>query len=114
MTVFPVQPPLDGSITVFPGFLDFQAQHNSDLPWVIYPSQKSTTGTEAISFAELSAATHRIAHILRPGRRGPEREVVAVLIHTDSLLYIALLNGMMRAGLVVSHPDSILNPSLIC
>ena len=96
-----LQPPLDGSITVIPGFIDFQAEHNPSLPWVIFPS-RSGSGTESISFAEFSLASHRIAHSIRPGRRGIDGEVVAVLIHCDVPLYHALLAGIIRAGLIVS------------
>ncbi len=95
-------PPLDGSLTVFPGFVDFQARHNPGRPWVIYPSQESPTGSKDISYLEFSNATHRIAHDLRPGRNGPEQEVVAVVVHTDTLLYVVLLVSMIRAGMVVS------------
>ena len=95
-----VFPPVDGSLAPFPGFIDFHAEHNGDRPWVIVPSQDGTS-TKEIWFAELSAATHRIAHALRPGRQGPEGEVVVLLIHTDTVLYVALLAGMLRAGLVV-------------
>ena len=101
MTVHVAIPPVDGSITVLPGFVDFQAEHNPDRPWVLYPSKDSPTGIESISYSEFSQATHRVAHILRPRREGPEGEVVALLIHTDSLLYATVLIGMTRAGLVV-------------
>lgn len=91
-------PPLDGSINVLPGFVDFHAEHNSLLPWVKFPAQG---GARSVTFLELSRATHRIAHILKPGRNGLEGEIVAVLIHTDSVMYLTLLVGMIRAGLVV-------------
>ena len=100
-----VFPPIDGSLAPFPGFIDFHAEHNGDLPWVIHPSQDSTS-TREISYTELSAATHRIAHALRPGRQGPEGEVVGLLLHTDTVLYVALLAGMLRAGLVVRIFDA--------
>ena len=102
MFIPPIVPPLDGSITAFPGLADFQSQHNPDSPWVVYPSRDSPTGAKTVSYKELCDATHRIAHAVRPERNGTEQEVVAVIIHTDALLYVTLLIGMIRAGIVVS------------
>ncbi|KAJ3528253.1 hypothetical protein NM688_g8022 [Phlebia brevispora] len=95
----PQRPPLDRSLQVLPGFLDFQAEHNGDNPWVLFPSI-SGKGVDSISFAELARASHRVAHILRPHRQGQDGEVVAVLINCDTVLYVALILGMVRAGLV--------------
>ena len=95
----PAMPPLDGSITVLPGFIDFQATNNPNRTCVKFPS---SDGVSNISYQEFADATHRVAHALRPGRRGEEGEMVALVIHTDALFYMALLAGMSRAGLVVS------------
>ena len=43
--------------------------------------------------------------MFRPGRRGSEREVVILLIHTDTILYVSLLAGLIRAGIVVRGVD---------
>ncbi|KAH8102700.1 hypothetical protein BXZ70DRAFT_929500 [Cristinia sonorae] len=93
-------PPLDGSLEVFPGIVDFHAEFNPSLPWAKFVSATKPGVSESISFLEYAQATHRIAHAIRPGRTGPEREVVAVLVHCDSILYLALLAGMIRAGFV--------------
>ena len=56
-----------------------------------------------VFLAEYARATHRIAHLFRPGRAGADDEVVvAGLAHCDTLLYLALLPGLVRAGIVVS------------
>ncbi|KAL6302718.1 hypothetical protein BKA93DRAFT_736353 [Sparassis latifolia] len=94
-------PPLDGSITVLPGFLDFHAEQNPNLPFFFYPSADPTAVKPAsVSYLEFAHATHRIAHAFRPGRAGPDRAVVAVVVTCDTLLYHALVVGIMRAGLV--------------
>lgn len=98
----PVLPPLDGSLTLTPGFIDFHAKHNADLPWVVFPSPDDPEKLGSVSFAELAKGTHRIAHRARPGRQGPDGEVVGLLIHCDALLYAAVIHGLARAGLVVS------------
>ena len=97
----PLLPPLDGSIPILPDFIDFQAEHNGARPCVVWPTAGSPTGTRALTFAEFSDASHRLAHILRPGRTGKDGESIGVLIHTDVLLYMAVLAGMFRAGLIV-------------
>ena len=99
----PRRPPLDGSLTVVPGFVDFHAEHNPDLPWTKFPSRADPTKAESISFAEFARASHRVAHYIRPHRQGGDGEVVAVLIHCDSVLYVAVIAGFIRAGVVVRH-----------
>lgn len=94
-------PPVDGSMTVLPGFLDFQAKHNPSAPWVAFPSIRSPNTSTTVSFLEFSKATHRVAHYLRPNRVGQDGEVVAVVTNSDTILYLALIVGMARAGLVV-------------
>ncbi|EKM57056.1 uncharacterized protein PHACADRAFT_208208 [Phanerochaete carnosa HHB-10118-sp] len=99
MSDCPAFPPLDGLIPVLPGFADFHAEHNADKPWVLWPSQEGSK-PGSISFLQFANATHRIAHMLRPNRGGPEGEVVAILINCDSVLYLALIVGLVRAGFV--------------
>lgn len=104
-TTSPVLPPLDGSLTLTPGFVDFHAKHNANLPWAVFPSRDDPTKIDSVSFAELAKASHRIAHRARPGRTGSDGEVVGLLIHCDALLYAAIIHGLARAGLVVSAID---------
>ncbi|GJE99113.1 acetyl-CoA synthetase-like protein [Phanerochaete sordida] len=99
MSKQPVLPPLDGSISVLPGLVDFNERQNPDLPWAIL-APESGTDVVSISFAEYAKATHRVARILRPDGSSANGEVIAVLAHCDSLLYLALLAGLVRAGYV--------------
>lgn len=106
MPSLPTFPPLDGTLTLLPGLVDFQAEHNPDLPWAKFPSPDSPTEIISVSFSEYAKASHRVAHAARPlgdGFEGRDGEVVAVLLQTDSLLYLAVLAGLARAGLVVRH-----------
>lgn len=91
-------PPLDGSLSVIPGFVDFQAQYNSDKPWVVFPIGSPI---ESISYKQFSDATHRMARAVRPDSTHANGEVVAVIIHCDTVLYLALLVGLIRAGFIV-------------
>lgn len=100
--ISPLRPPHDGSLTVVPGFVDFHAQHNPDLPWAKFPSRTHPGQAETISFIQFAQATHRVAHKVRPHRQGSDGEVVTLLIHCDTILYVTTLVGLMRANVAVS------------
>ncbi|KAH8088917.1 hypothetical protein BXZ70DRAFT_954747 [Cristinia sonorae] len=107
-------PPVDGSIYPLPGFVDFRAEHTPSNPWVVFPSPNDPTKTSSLSFRQLAEATHRIAHALRPARVGSEYETVAILVNCDSVMYIATISGMLRAG-QVPYPMSPKNsPEAVC
>lgn len=94
-------PPTDGTLPAFWGTLDWQAEHNPSRPWVIFPTPDGPEPTKSFSMSDFSLASHRVAHVLRPGRAGPDGEVVALLVHCDTIHYNALIAGCIRAGLVV-------------
>ena len=100
-----LSPPLDGSLTVVPGLVDWHATYNRDHPWALLASDEEHP-VIPVSFLEYARATHRVAHVLRPGRKGPENERIALLINCDTILYVAMVVGMIRAGLVVSSSSS--------
>jgi acyl-coenzyme A synthetase/AMP-(fatty) acid ligase len=107
MSTEPAMPPLDGSISyVVPGLVDFHAEHNPDRPWAFLASD-SHHPPSWVTFLEFAKATHRVAHALRPGRTGPEKEVVALLINCDNVMYLALIAGMIRAGLIVRSSSGV-------
>ena len=99
-------PPHDGSLTLIPGFVDFHAEHNAGLPWAKYSSRTDPRVVECITFSQFSEATHRVAHAVRPNRQGSDGQVVTLLIHCDTVLYLATLVGLVRAGYVVSARTS--------
>lgn len=106
-------PPVDPATLDLPGLLDWQARNNPHLPWAVTPDSKShTSATRSITFAELAGAAHRVAHRVRPNRRGEDGQVVALLINCDTVQYVAMILGVMRAGLVVSSPVLESVPSL--
>lgn len=92
-------PPLDASLPPIPGFVDFQAKHNGDRPWTVFPPGASVP---SISFLEFADATNRVAHVFRPDGTRANGEIVALIIHCDSVLYVAMLAGLIRAGYIVS------------
>ncbi|KZT05750.1 putative aminoadipate reductase [Laetiporus sulphureus 93-53] len=96
----PLSPPLDGSIPVLPGFLDFHAQHNPTRPMYHLISEDEKLSNTTISFQQFAYATHRVARLFHSIHSTPGRPVVALLINCDTVLYHALLVGLVRAGLV--------------
>lgn len=94
-----VAPPIDGSLTL-PEVVDFHRTHNPTVPIYVFVEDGVDHLTE-ITYLEFGRAVDRVAHSLRPGRRGPGREVVAVVALSDSLLYQTLVVGIMMAGLIV-------------
>ncbi|KAG6883312.1 hypothetical protein C0993_006871 [Termitomyces sp. T159_Od127] len=93
----PVFPPLDGSVTI-PESIDFNWQHNADFPIFAY-TDDSNKVTE-ITFLEFGRACHRVSHLVRPGRTGPDHEIVTVIALADTIVYQAVIVGLMIAGLV--------------
>ncbi|KAJ7613299.1 acetyl-CoA synthetase-like protein [Mycena polygramma] len=101
-----IRPPLDCSLDV-DEIIDHHITHNNR-------SAAYSFGDEAghitdITHSEVARAAHRVAHLLRPHRRGPESQVVAILALTDVLVYQTIVAGCIKAGLVpflISHRNS--------
>lgn len=96
----PIIPPLDGSF-ILPKILDFHCEYNADLPMYAFAEEGKNEPT-LLSFLEFGRASHRVSHILRPNCAGPDNQVVGIIANTDTILYQALVAGLVKAGLVVS------------
>ena len=92
-------PPLDGSL-LFPELLEYNARHNPGHPYFIYPGDGEV---QKISHLEFYCACQRVAHAVRPGRQGKDKEVVVILANCDTILYQALFMGIIYAGLIVGE-----------
>ena len=95
----PVLPPLDGSLSVLPGFVDFHATHNAELPWALL-SAGPELPVQSVSFAQYARATHRVAHALRPVRRAPARALARVQERARALLHRAQVRRLRERGRV--------------
>ncbi|KAH7913622.1 putative aminoadipate reductase [Hygrophoropsis aurantiaca] len=91
-------PPLDGSLFV-PEIVEFNAVNNPNVPIFVFEREGSEELVQITHF-EFYRACQRVAHAIRPTREGPEGEIVAVIANSDTLLYHALVIGMMMAGVV--------------
>ncbi|KIJ16134.1 hypothetical protein PAXINDRAFT_76105 [Paxillus involutus ATCC 200175] len=92
-------PPLDCSL-LFPDLINFHMERNPTFPMFMYPNEMVPGTTTEISFLEFGRAAHRVAHMLRPSRQGPDAQVVMVVANTDTILHHAVVTGISMAGLV--------------
>lgn len=95
------RPPTDGSLPCLVGQTDWQAEYNASEPILVFPHPEVPGENVSITYAEFAVATHRIAHSVRPGREGQEGEVMAMLLHCDTIVYQAMIVGLVRAGFIV-------------
>ncbi|KAH7928011.1 putative aminoadipate reductase [Leucogyrophana mollusca] len=91
-------PPLDGSLLI-PEIVEFNALHNPNVPFYVFEKEGADELVN-ISHLEFFRACHRVAHAIRPLRTGPEGEIVALIANSDTVLYHALIIGMIIAGVV--------------
>ncbi|KAJ7656834.1 putative aminoadipate reductase, partial [Mycena polygramma] len=90
-------PPLDCSLN-FAEIIDQHVTHENYS--VAYSFCDQTGHATNITHFELARAAHRVAHLLRPHRRGPEGQVVGIVALTDVLIYQTIVAGCIEAGLV--------------
>ncbi|KAF7347147.1 Acetyl-CoA synthetase-like protein [Mycena venus] len=99
-------PPLDCSLNLAQ-IIDLHIVHENRS--IAYSFTDEDSHQTDISHFEFARAAHRVAHLLRPQRRGPEGEVVAIVALTDVLIYQTIVAGCIIAGLVpfpISHRNS--------
>ncbi|KAJ1310584.1 hypothetical protein OPQ81_007313 [Rhizoctonia solani] len=93
-----VFPPTDGSVP--PALaIDFHLKYNPNrLFSILYnPTDSSQT---SITYESLAHAVYRAAHILNPNEQLPQGTNIGFLVSTDTIQYIVMILGAMRAGLV--------------
>ncbi|KAG8768783.1 hypothetical protein FRC12_005381 [Ceratobasidium sp. 428] len=93
-----ILPPSNGSMTVAQA-VEFHAEHSPKHMFAILYDVESRSQT-IITFEQFEQAVHRAAHIINPNASVPQGTNVGILASTDSIVYITLLFGAMRAGLV--------------
>ncbi|KAJ7683139.1 putative nonribosomal peptide synthetase [Mycena rosella] len=102
----PVLPPLDCSLNVSE-IIDLHIAHENRGAAFAFADHAGRI-TEISQF-EFGRAAHRVAHLLRPQRRGTEGQVLAIAALTDVLLYQTIVAGCIKAGIVpfpISHRNS--------
>ncbi|KAE9392424.1 acetyl-CoA synthetase-like protein [Gymnopus androsaceus JB14] len=97
MTV--LKPSVDAYATTIPQVLRFHYEHNPSELVYVYSENGKDDLTE-IKYLEFIRACHRAAHLVRPCRSGPDREVVGVIALVDTIVYTSVTAGLMEAGLI--------------
>jgi acyl-coenzyme A synthetase/AMP-(fatty) acid ligase len=95
-------PPSDGSVALNQ-LVDYHLKTNPECEFAILVDASEVTNEQTIivNYRRLSYAVHRIAHIINPGSALSQGTRVAILTSTDTIVNIALVLGIIRAGLVV-------------
>ncbi|KAF7340997.1 Acetyl-CoA synthetase-like protein [Mycena sanguinolenta] len=96
ITMSNLRPPLDCSLNLAE-IIDFHLAHESRSTMYAFADEDGHI-TE-VSHFEVARAAHRVAHLLRPERRGADGEVVAIVALADVLVYHTVVAGCIIAGL---------------
>jgi hypothetical protein len=94
--------------------IDHHAAHNAELTFAFFPAADPADEPERVTYLEYGRATQRFARAVCAGGDVPVKrgEVVGILANVDSLLYMAAVGGLIRAGLTVSTSSFQLNCAL--
>ncbi|KAI6125331.1 hypothetical protein EDD16DRAFT_1826252 [Pisolithus croceorrhizus] len=90
--------------------LEHNVQHSPYHSFFIYPDEHSKD-LRSISNLEFYRASQRVAHAIRPGRQGQDKEVVGIVANVDCILYQALFM-VSRKPSEVHNNESVLIASL--
>ncbi|KAJ6617577.1 putative aminoadipate reductase [Mycena sp. CBHHK59/15] len=85
---------------LIPDVVALNCKLNTTRPFYIYAKPDSTSDTATITHLEFGRATHRAAQILRPNREGSDGQVVALIALSDTVLYQAVVVGLITANFI--------------
>ncbi|KAG8707500.1 hypothetical protein FRC08_000466 [Ceratobasidium sp. 394] len=103
-----VAPPKDGSIP--PSLVtDFHLANNPHHIFSVLYDVKSSKKID-VTYEQLAHAAHRAAHLLNPNASIPQGTNLGILATTDTLTYLTIFLGTMRAGLVPFPMSTRTNP----
>ncbi|KDN49451.1 hypothetical protein RSAG8_02153, partial [Rhizoctonia solani AG-8 WAC10335] len=96
-----ISPAADGSVALN-RLVDFHLEQNPDCEFAMLVDVSDGPNEQHLSvkYRQLAHATHRAAHIVNPNSTLPQGTRVAILTSTDTIVNIALVLGILRAGLV--------------
>ncbi|KAG8681450.1 hypothetical protein FRC09_017481, partial [Ceratobasidium sp. 395] len=94
-------PPTDGSLALN-ALADYHMENNPehDFAVLVDPSENGSQSPIHVNYRHLGLAVHRVAHLVNPQAVLPQGTKIAILTSTDTIVNIALVLGIMRAGLV--------------
>ncbi|KAG8720020.1 hypothetical protein FRC08_001379 [Ceratobasidium sp. 394] len=94
-------PPSDGSLALS-ALADYNMENNPehDFAVLVDPPENGGGSPIHVNYRHLGLAVHRVAHLVNPQAALPQGTKVAILTSADTVVNIALVLGIMRAGLV--------------
>lgn len=94
-------PPTDGSLALGE-LVDYNMKNNAtrDFAVLVDSSEDGCAPPVHVNYRHLGLAVHRVAHLVNPQGVVPRGTNVGILTSTDTIVNIALVLGVMRAGLV--------------
>ncbi|KAF8682432.1 Sarcoplasmic/endoplasmic reticulum calcium ATPase 3 [Rhizoctonia solani] len=93
-------PATDGSVSLNQ-LVDYHLGRNPECGFaMLVDVSESSNEQRVVKYRQLAHATHRAAHTVNPGSALPQGTRVAILTSTDTIVNIALVLGILRAGLV--------------
>ncbi|KAJ7246827.1 acetyl-CoA synthetase-like protein [Mycena haematopus] len=92
--------PSDTKPMLVPDVIAWNTEHHPTDPCFVFAPTDPSAAVVTVSQLEFGRATHRVAHHVRPNREGPDGEVVAVIALSDTLLYVAMVAGLMTANCI--------------
>ncbi|KAG6915763.1 hypothetical protein DXG01_009968 [Tephrocybe rancida] len=93
----PVLPVIDENLLLSDA-IEFNWQNNPTQPFHTFADPEHNP--QVITHLEFGRAAHRVAQLLRPPSTGRDGEAVAIIAHTDAILYQVIVAGLIVAGLV--------------
>jgi acyl-CoA synthetase (AMP-forming)/AMP-acid ligase II len=96
----PISEQTVASLTL-PGIADYHRAHNPHHTYAVFPGDAPSAPPRRVTFLEFGRAVARFARAVRPRAPSARGEVVGLIAHCDSLLYVTAMAGFMRAGLAV-------------
>lgn len=102
MPITPVLPIINEDLFI-PDVIEFNMANNATQPFYTFVDPDTLSRTKVITHLEFGRAAHRVARLLRPNLDdGHDGTVVALLLQTDTILYTAIVAGLIVAGYVAS------------
>ncbi|KAJ7487932.1 hypothetical protein FB451DRAFT_1225962 [Mycena latifolia] len=83
-----------------PDVVSLRARTDPTHPVYVYAKPDLSDAIVSITNLEFACAANRVAQALRPNREGADGQVVAIIALADTLLYQALLVGLITANLI--------------
>ncbi|KAH7340351.1 hypothetical protein B0J17DRAFT_315649 [Rhizoctonia solani] len=96
-----ISPATDGSVALNQ-LVDYHLGRNADCRFAMLVDISDSPNEQylPVNYKQLAHATHRAAHVVNPSLTLPQGTRVAILTSTDTIVNVALVLGILRAGLV--------------